>query len=180
MTAAPRLISSNFRPPESPLGCLPEEGRRLENGRVNDLREVQGSDSALVYTAMRELRGQSAALASPQTFAAWVVAEAGQGYRLLGAFVPGGREAVAVAGFRVLNLLYSGPQLYVDDLSTLPAFRGQGHARALLGWLEGEARRLGCLSMHLDSGVQRFPAHRLYLGCGFDITAHHFARRLEP
>lgn len=109
-----------------------------------------------------------------------MTAESACGYRLLGAFVPGEDEAVAVAGFRLLNLLYSGPQLYVDDLSTKPAFRGQGHARALLGWLEGEARRLGCASIQLDSSVQRFPAHRLYLGCGFDITAHHFGKRLRP
>ena len=29
--------------------------------------------------------------------------------------------------------------------------------------------------LDLDSGVQRFPAHRFYLGQGMAITAHHFA-----
>jgi hypothetical protein len=33
----------------------------------------------------------------------------------------------------------------------------------------------GCGELHLDSGVQRFGAHRVYLKNGFDITSHHFA-----
>ena len=104
--------------------------------------------------------------------------QATQGYRLAASF-DAAEEAQAVCGFRVLTMLYSGRQLYIDDLSTLPQARGKGHARALLSWAEAEARRLGCESLHLDSGVQRFPAHRLYLGVGMDITAHHFAKGLK-
>ena len=143
------------------------------------IRELLGPDIQLGHAAMFELRGQRPPLASAQVFQDWVTRAAAQGYRLLGAF--GEREeeeAQAVCGFRVLELLYSGRQLYIDDLSTLPAARGKGHARALLAWAETEARRLGCESLHLDSGVQRFPAHRLYLGTGMDITAHHFAKSL--
>ncbi|GAA3996310.1 GNAT family N-acetyltransferase [Deinococcus rubellus] len=141
------------------------------------IRELQGNDIRLSYAAMFELRGQRPPLASPESFQAWVSEQASQGYRLAASF-DGTGEAQAVCGFRVLNFLYSGRQLYIDDLSTVPAARGRGHARALLAWAEAEARRLGCESLHLDSGVQRFPAHRLYLGTGMDITAHHFARSL--
>lgn len=88
-------------------------------------------------------------------------------------------DAMAVAGFRVLHTLAWGVTLYVDDLSTVEASRGHGHARALLHWLEGEADRLGCDELHLDSGVgpARHAAHRLYLNQGLAITAHHFSRR---
>jgi GNAT superfamily N-acetyltransferase len=103
-----------------------------------------------------------------------------QGYRLVGAFEPGGEEAMAAAGFRTGTSLAWGSYLYVDDLSTLAEGRRRGHAGALLEWLTEEARRLGCDSLHLDSGFgpTREDAHRLYLNSGLAVYALHFARRL--
>lgn len=84
--------------------------------------------------------------------------------------------APAVAGYRYMNLLYSGKTLYIDDLSTLPSARGKGHASALLDFIIDEARKAGCQSVSLDSGQNpaRYDAHRLYLKKGFNITSHHF------
>lgn len=141
------------------------------------LRELVGPDVAHGYAAMHELRGHRPPLASAETFVVWV-SDHTEGYRLVGAFLPGQPEAAAVIGFRPMTLLYAGRVLYVDDLSTRPEARGQGLGTALLGWVEAEARRLGCEELHLDSGVHRFPAHRLYLQFGFDITSHHFGKKL--
>jgi GNAT superfamily N-acetyltransferase len=100
------------------------------------------------------------------------------GYRLVAAFEDGESDAAAVAGFRPGHSLAWGHFLYVDDLSTQPAFRRRGHGRALLEWLLEEGRRLGCDQLHLDSGVglDRADAHRLYLNAGLVVAAHHFAR----
>jgi GNAT superfamily N-acetyltransferase len=87
-------------------------------------------------------------------------------------------EVVAVAGFRVLENLAWGRFLYVDDLVTSAARRSQGHGEALLDWLVARARTDGCAQLHLDSGVQRFGAHRFYLAQRMDITSHHFALKL--
>jgi GNAT superfamily N-acetyltransferase len=141
------------------------------------VRELSGPEVALGYAAMQELRGHRPPLATPDAFVAWVSGHS-EGYRLAGAFLPGETEAAAVLGFRIMNLLYAGRTLYVDDLSTKEAHRGRGLGTALLAWAEAEARRLGCEELHLDSGVQRFPAHRLYLKFGFDISAHHFGKVL--
>jgi GNAT superfamily N-acetyltransferase len=102
------------------------------------------------------------------------------GYRLIGAFLPDREQAVAVAGFRIGDSLAWDRYLYVDDLSTVPDARRQGHAGALLDWLEQEGRRLGCGQLHLDSGTgpERFSAHRLYHNHGLAIYSHHFARGL--
>jgi GNAT superfamily N-acetyltransferase len=99
-----------------------------------------------------------------------------RGYRLIAVHVRG--RCVALAGFRIAEFLAWGKILYVDDLVTDDALRSRGHGRALLRWLEREAQRNGCAEIHLDSGVQRFGAHRFYLREGFDITSHHFARKL--
>jgi GNAT superfamily N-acetyltransferase len=100
------------------------------------------------------------------------------GYRLIGAFDAEAGPALAVAGFRLGESLAWGRYLYVDDLSTVPAARRRGLAGALLQWLAGEARTLGCGQLHLDSGTgpERFEAHRLYHGHGLSIHSHHFAR----
>jgi GNAT superfamily N-acetyltransferase len=102
------------------------------------------------------------------------------GYRLVGVFVADRDQAVAVAGFRIGDSLAWGHYLYVDDLSTVPEARRQGHAGALLAWLAEEGRRLGCAQLHLDSGTgsERFDAHRLYHSHGLAIYSHHFARGL--
>ena len=45
----------------------------------------------------------------------------------------------------------------------------------MMDWLKGHAREHGCGQIHLDSGIQRFPAHRFYLREGFNIASHHFS-----
>jgi len=100
------------------------------------------------------------------------------GYRLVGVFRDGEVSAIAVAGFREVIALAWGCYLYVDDISTLAAERGAGHADRLMTWLEKEAQRLGCEGLHLDSGVaeDRAPAHRLYMRHKLRISALHFER----
>jgi GNAT superfamily N-acetyltransferase len=85
----------------------------------------------------------------------------------------------AVAGFRIAEFLAWGRILYVDDLVTASAQRSRGHGQALFDWLVARARANGCAQLHLDSGVQRFDAHRFYLRQRMSITSHHFALQLS-
>ncbi|MGE0583414.1 MAG: GNAT family N-acetyltransferase [Steroidobacteraceae bacterium] len=98
------------------------------------------------------------------------------GYTLV--LLSDGGIARSAAGFRRMETLAWGRILYVDDLVTRAADRGAGYGSALLDWLVAEARTAGCMQFHLDSGVQRFGAHRFYLHKGLDITSHHFALAL--
>ena len=95
-----------------------------------------------------------------------------EGYRLL--VLREGPDVAAVAGFRVAHNLAWGRFLYVDDLVTAERRRSAGHGQRLMDWLLDHARGAGCDELHLDSGVQRFGAHRFYLRWGMDITSHHF------
>ncbi len=144
---------------------------------MTEVREILPPDTALAFEAMRALRAH---YGDEAEFVRRVDhRQRPQGYRLVGAFSDDGR-CQGVAGFRLLHNLAWGDCLYVDDLSTLPEGRRQGHARALLDWCADEARRLGCDELHLDSGVgpEREDAHRLYFNSGLRITSYHFARRL--
>ncbi len=98
------------------------------------------------------------------------------GYRI--AFVAEGERVVAAAGWRLSENLADGRNLYVDDLVTDPTCRSHGHGALLVEWLVERARESGCAVLQLDSGVQRFAAHRFYLRHGFEISSHHFRLHL--
>lgn len=98
---------------------------------------------------------------------------ASDGYRLAAATDDAG-EVRAVAGYRMMEMLYCGRILYVDDLVTDDRARSRGFGKALLDWMTAHARGQGCAQLHLDSGVQRAGAHRFYFREGMTITAYHF------
>ena len=99
------------------------------------------------------------------------------GYEL--AFIAENGNVKAVAGFRIAEFLAWGRILYVDDLVTTGVERSRGHGQRLFEWLVARAREAGCAEFHLDSGVQRFDAHRFYLRHRMEINSHHFALKLK-
>jgi GNAT superfamily N-acetyltransferase len=83
-----------------------------------------------------------------------------------------------VAGFRVSESLAWGKFLYVDDLVSKSGDRSKGYGNQLFNWLIDYARTENCQQLTLDSGVQRFAAHRFYLHQRMEITSHHFTIKL--
>jgi GNAT superfamily N-acetyltransferase len=126
------------------------------------------------YPVMAELRPQFSA----EQFLAQVRRQMGDGYRL--AYLEIADRVASVAGFRLGENLAWGRHLYVDDLVTAAAQRSAGHGQQLLAWLVAYAREHGCQQLHLDSGVQRFAAHKFYLREGMIISGHHFTMAVEP
>ncbi len=96
-----------------------------------------------------------------------------EGFRLVAARDASGTIR-ALAGFRIVTMLFSGRQLYVDDLVTDATSRSGGYGAALFEWLVTEGQNRECRQLHLDSGVQRFDAHRFYLRQRMNIVGHHF------
>ncbi|MEQ1745485.1 MAG: GNAT family N-acetyltransferase [Saprospiraceae bacterium] len=113
---------------------------------------------------------------SPEILVPMVLEMFGEGYHL--AFIEENGEAVSAVGYRYLQFLFCGKHFYIDDLVTLPEFRGNGYAGALLNFVEDHARAEGFGCIALDSGHQRHTAHRLYLNKGYDIVAHHFIKKI--
>ena len=126
-----------------------------------------------VHEVMRELRPHHG---DRQAFIRQVQRQMREGYRL--AYLECDGEISAAAGYRVYELLFSGRTLYVDDLVTRASDRSRGFGGKLFDWLVTEARRKGCRELTLDSGVQRFDAHRFYLLKRMKIASHHFALEL--
>ena len=131
------------------------------------------ADIARCYPVMAELRPHLSAA----EFAARVRKQQATGFQL--AYLEESGEVRAVTGFRYLETLAWGKILYVDDLVAAEATRSRGHGGKLFDWLVAQAKQNNCDALHLDSGVQRFGAHRFYLTRRMDITSHHFALKLK-
>lgn len=100
-----------------------------------------------------------------------------QGFSLV--FAEENDVVVAVAGFRLMENLAYGKFVFVDDLITSEKERSKGYGDALLDWIFQFARKNNCTSIQLDSGVQRFDAHRFYLRKQMNISCHHFSLNLK-
>jgi GNAT superfamily N-acetyltransferase len=113
----------------------------------------------------------------PEQFVERVLRQQKQGYLL--AFLESDGKVCAVAGYRFLESLFSGKFLYVDDLATRERDRSRGFGGELLDWLIKQAREHGCDNLELDSGVQRFDAHRFYFSRRMNISSYHFRIKIE-
>ena len=126
------------------------------------------------HLVMRELRPL---FREPEQFVERVLLQQKQGYQL--AFLESEGEVCAVAGYRFLESLFSEKFLYVDDLVTRESDRSCGFGGQLLDWLVEQAREQGCENLELDSGVQRFDAHRFYFSKRMSISSYHFRIKIE-
>jgi GNAT superfamily N-acetyltransferase len=118
---------------------------------------------------LRELRPQY----SQEQLLRQIKKQQTNGYQL--AWVEEDGAVLCVAGFVIAEKLAWQKHLYVDDLVSSESQRSRGAGKLLMDWLKQYAREQGCQQLHLDSGVQRFAAHRFYLREGFAIASHHFS-----
>ncbi len=131
------------------------------------------TDIRRCYPVMVQLRPHL----DEEEFLGRVRRQRGGGYQL--AFLEVNGAIRSVAGFRIREMLVRGLHLYVDDLVTDQVYRSQGYGDELFDWLLARAREAGCAHLELDSGVQRFGAHRFYFRREMHVGAFHFTMPLE-
>ncbi len=139
----------------------------------SEIRTVRGADDAALtrcFPVVEVLRPHL----TLEEFIKRTARQFEEGYRMV--YLEDEGDVAAMAGYRVATFLAWGRVLYVDDLITAPNRRSRGYGGLLLDYLIGLSEKLECDEVHLDSGHQRFDAHRLYLNKGFRLTSHHFSR----
>ena len=143
---------------------------------MNLVALVQNPDEIrLCFPVMVQLRPQF----SEAEFVSQVQEQMKNGYQL--AYLIEDHIVKSVAGFRITTNLAWGKHLYIDDLVTDNKYRFTGAGSVIFEWLVDYARYNNCQQLHLDSGVQRYRAHRFYIKKGMDISSHHFTLLLnEP
>jgi GNAT superfamily N-acetyltransferase len=128
---------------------------------------------ARCYPVMRELRTH---LSTSDELVERVQRQQKDDCRIV--YLEAGDKIRAVAGDRLSESLFAGRFLDVDDLVTSTKDRSAGFGGQLFDWLVRFARAQKCQHLELDSGVQRFDAHRFYLMKRMSISSHHFTLKL--
>ncbi|MGD1874020.1 MAG: GNAT family N-acetyltransferase [Mastigocoleus sp.] len=107
-----------------------------------------------------------------KTFLEQIHRQQQNGYQL--AFIKEDHIVLAVAGFHISESLSWGKFLYISDLIVDQNARSQNYGKHLFEWLVEYGKSHNCNELHLDSGVQRFDAHRFYFRQRMKISSHHF------
>jgi GNAT superfamily N-acetyltransferase len=147
--------------------CAPEKagnGYSMPNIQI----ATMPSEIDRCFPVMRQLRPMLIA----GEFVGRIQTQQAEGYQL--AFLEVENAIVALAGFRVQTLLWSGKTLYVDDLVTDEGERSKGYGESMLVWLIALAKEAGCTTFMLDSGTHRHEAHAFYFRHGLRISDFHF------
>lgn len=135
--------------------------------------EVKFLDKNSDYSAVLEVFLQLRPNYDLDTLSAQIEKQQVNGYQVV--YVKSSNRVLAVAGFTVGEKLAWGKHIYIEDLVTNSNHRSTGVGKFLMDWLKTYGLEIGCEQIHLDSGVQRFPAHKFYLREGFNIASHHFS-----
>ncbi len=100
-----------------------------------------------------------------------------EGYLL--AYAEDAGKVVSVAGLRITECIAFRKFAFIDDLVTDENERSKGYGDKLFDWIKDFAIKNDCKELHLDSGVQRFSAHRFYFKKRMHVSCYHFALDLE-
>ncbi len=122
------------------------------------------------FAVIQELRPK---LIDKTSFIEKIVRQIEQGYNLY--YIREEDEVASCIGFRLFETLAWNKILYIDDLITREKSRKKGFGRTLLEYAIKQAQLEKCAEVHLDSGYQRYAAHRFYLNMGFTLYCHHFS-----
>ena len=99
-----------------------------------------------------------------------------EGYRIYGLYDNG--TLYSVAGVIILTNFYYFRHLFVYDLVTRETGRSKGYGKRLLEYLEQFAAENHCVTVALESGLQREDAHRFYDRENYDRKSFAFAKKL--
>ena len=82
-------------------------------------------------------------------------------------------EAVGLAiCFRGFSSFKARPLVNIHDFFVLPAYRGTGVGRMLLGAVERRAREIGCCKLTLEVQENNRHARAVYAAAGFEQAVH--------
>ncbi len=138
---------------------------------------IAHADTAASITRCFPVMSQLRTHLTEAEFVARVQHQQTTNYRL--AYLEADSRVRAVAGYRIGDGLAWGRFCYVDDLVTDEQDRSLGFGRRLFDWLVDRAKEAGCQQFELDSGVQRFAAHRFYFTQRMSISCYHFSLPLD-
>ena len=108
--------------------------------------EIAVTDQQILncFEAMHELRPHL----KREEFVETITQMQKEGFLL--AYAQENEMVVAVTGYRIIHHFYCGKLIYVDDLSTMQAYRKKGYAKMLMDFIFSEGRKHNCKHVDLE------------------------------
>ena len=144
-----------------------------KNPQINEAKDINEIEKCFV--TMQHLRPHL----KKSVFVSQIQRQIAAGYHLM--YIKDdniNNESVSLLGYRINEYLAWGKILYIDDFITSPNARGKGYGNAMLNWVLDKAQNEKCDQIHLDTGIQRHDAHKLYLNKGFKLSSFHMAAKI--
>lgn len=98
-------------------------------------------------------------------------------YRLIAAF--DGEKCCGAVGFRTGYRLYCGRYTHIDNMVVHEDYRQHSVGKQLIGWIKGEAKKLGCDTVLADTYVSNHGAQTFFIKQGFFIRGLHLKHDLK-
>lgn len=121
------------------------------------------------YSIMQQIREDL----SQNDFLKTISLQIQNGYKV--AYVLEKEQIICLCGFTIGQKLAWGKHIFIDDFVTDKSIRATEAAKALLDFIKIYAKQQNCTSIHLDSFVSRYEAHKFYLSQDMKIDSHHFS-----
>lgn len=93
------------------------------------------------------------------------------GYHILGVY--DGNKMICAAGFWLGMRFYCNKFLQLDNMVTLPEYRGKKAGKMVVDWIKKYAKQEKCERILIDTYVENFDAHRFFYREGFIIRGYH-------
>ncbi len=112
-----------------------------------------------------------------KTFDARLKKMLAQGYRCI-SYVEKGKY-LGLCGFWHGTRFWCGDFIDLDNVVVDEKARAKGIGKAMVAWVEKEAKRLKCDQMGLDCYVTHHPAHHFYMRQDYIIKGYHFIKPIK-
>lgn len=83
-----------------------------------------------------------------------------EGYRIFAMYDNG--EIIAFTGIQIRTNMYYFRHVFVHELVTKSGIRSKGYGKKLLEWVHDWGRKQDCVTVALESALNREDAHRFY------------------
>lgn len=86
---------------------------------------------------------------------------------------------IGVSGIWILNKIYIGKHLEMDNVVIKEDYRSLGIGKYLEEFTESFAREIGCESIELNAYVNNGKGHKFWFSRGYQILGFHFQKKLK-
>ncbi len=98
-------------------------------------------------------------------------------YSAIGVFL--NNILIGVSGIWILNKIYIGKHLEMDNVVIKEDYRSLGIGKYLEEFTESFAREIGCESIELNAYVNNGKGHKFWFSRGYQILGFHFQKKLK-